>query len=262
MRRTLTLVFLVSTATMLAVIEGTASAEPRGQAQGRALDLFEQSAKAYREGRFQEAVDLLLEARKVKPEPVLLYNLGRAYEALGRTVEAADAYDQYLREDPRAADRRAIEGRVATLRAQAAELEKARAAAPASPGDEGRDRSSRAVGDAPLRNEPDSPTIAPWVVAGAGLGVLAGAVVVGALANSKHDDAVAEPRQAAAQEKQDSAESLSTTSTILFVAGGVVTAVGLGWLGVRAFSASPQPSAARGVRVVPGFGSLVLGGRF
>src|SRR4051794_14721586 len=57
----------------------------RGAAtDARALDLFEQSAKAYREGRFQDAVDRLLEARSLKSEPVLLYNLGRAYEALGR----------------------------------------------------------------------------------------------------------------------------------------------------------------------------------
>ena len=41
-----------------------------------ALELFEQSAQAYREGRFQEAVDKLLEARRFKAEPVLLYNLG------------------------------------------------------------------------------------------------------------------------------------------------------------------------------------------
>jgi len=256
-RRTLSIALLVLPATTALAYERSASAEPRGREQGRALDLFEQSAKAYREGRFQDAVDLLLEARKVKPEPVLLYNLGRAYEALGKSVEAAEAYEQYLREDPRAADRRAIEGRVSTLRAQAAELEKARAT-PAGGNDDRRDRSNDVVPPA----EPESAAVAPWVVAGLGLAVIGAGFVTGAIANSKHDDAVAEPRQAAAQEKQDSAESLATTSTILFVAGGVVTAVGLGWLGLRAFSASPQPSSVRGVRVVPGLGSIALGARF
>lgn len=258
MRRTLTLVF--AAATMLASAEGTALAEPgRGQAQGRALDLFEQSAKAYREGRFQEAVDLLLEAHRIKSEPVLLYNLGRAYEALGKPTEAADAYEGYLKEDPRAADRKAIEGRIATLRAQAAELEKARTAPPPPPLDEHRDRSSDPT---PAPTEPESPSIVPWIVAGAGVAVMGGGIVMGVLANSRHDDAVAEPRQAAAQDKQDSAETLATGATIMILVGGVATAVGLGWLGVRAFSASPAPSSARGLRIAPGLGSIVLGGRF
>lgn len=248
-------------AALIGATERPASAEPRGQAQGRALDLFEQGAKAYREGRFQDAVDLLLEARKLKSEPVLLYDLGRAYEALGKPVEAADAYEQYLREDPRAADRRAIEGRIATLRGQAAELERARAAqAPSrasSPSD-----GAWSVEPARPEKEPESPSVVPWVVVGTGLAVLGGGLVVGAVASSKHDAAVAEARQAAAADLQSSAETLATASTITIVAGGVITAAGLAWLGVRAFAATPAPSSARGLRIVPGLGEIVFGGRF
>src|SRR3954468_23675548 len=75
----------------------------------RAIDLFERSARAYRDGRFQDAVDLLLEARKLQHAPVLLYDLVRAYEALEKPADAADAYAAYLAEDEKAADRRAIE---------------------------------------------------------------------------------------------------------------------------------------------------------
>lgn len=191
----------------------------------RALELFEQSAQAYREGRFQEAVDKLLEARRFKAEPVLLYNLGRAYEALGKPSDAADAYAKYLEEEPEASDRKAIEGRIATLRGQANEL----AAARRDPG--------------PAREENDGLTAVPWIVVGVGAASLATGGVLGFLANGKHDDAVADPVQASAVEKQDSAEGLARAATVTLIAGGVIAAMGLAWLGVRA--ARPSVTSSR-----------------
>ena len=120
-------------AVLVVVATATASAAPRSTRE-QALELFEKSARAYREGRFQDTIDLLLEARRVKAEPVLLYNLGRAYEAIGRPTDAADAYAQYLSEDPGAVDRGAIEGRIATLRSQGDQLENAKISGQAPPG--------------------------------------------------------------------------------------------------------------------------------
>lgn len=183
----------------------------------RALELFEQSAQAYRDGRFQEAVDRLVEARRFKAEPVLLYNLGRAYEALGKPRDAADAYTKYLEEEPEASDRKAIEGRIATLRGQANEL----AAARRDPAVQGRDND-------------DGLTAVPWIVIGVGAASLASGAVLGILANGKHDDAVSEPVQASAVEKQDDAEGLARAATVTLIAGAVISAVGLAWLGIRA----------------------------
>ena len=215
----------------------------------RALDLFEQSARAYREGRFQDAIDLLLEARRVKPEPVLLYNLGRAYEALGKQTEAADAYAGYIAEDPRAADRRAIEGRIATLRAQAEQLDKAKSP-PSAPPEE-----RRPAPEAP-EPEPERPTVVPWVITGVGVAGLGAGVVLAIVAGGRHDDAVREPSQAAAQDKQDQARTFATGATVAFVAGGVCTAAGLTWLGVRAFTPSPR------VSLLVGPSALTLKGTF
>jgi len=221
--------------------------------KSRALELFEQSARAYREGRFQDAIDLLLEARRVKPEPVLLYNLGRAYEALGKQTEAANAYSEYLAEDPRAVDRRAIEGRVATLRAQADQLDKAKNA-PAPP------EERRPPPDAsPAPDSREQATVWPWVITGAGIAGLGAGVVLAIIANGRHDDAVSEVGQVRAQEKQDQAETFATGATIAFIAGGVVTAAGLTWLGIRAFTPSSQ---GRSVRLLPGPGAVTLSGTF
>lgn len=211
----------------IVLFPGAAEAAPTRTAptDSRALELFEQSAQAYREGRFQEAVDKLLEARRYKAEPVLLYNLGRAYEALGRPSDAADAYAKYLEEEPEASDRKAIEGRIATLRGQANELAAAR-----------RDPNSS-------RDESAGLTAVPWIVVGVGAASLAAGGVLGILANAKHDDAVADPVQASAVEKQDSAEGLARAATVTLIAGGVIAAMGLAWLGIRA--ARPSLTSSR-----------------
>lgn len=215
--------------------------------KARALELFEQSAVAYRDGRFQAAIDLLLEARRTKPEPVLLYDLGRAYEALGDQRAAADAYARYLAEEPRAGDRRAIEARLVTLRAQAERLERAKNAPP----------EARAPAERP-EPEPESgiSVVLPWVVTGVGLAGLGTGVALGLVSRGKHDAAVSEPVQTLAQDKQDSASTLATGATIAFIAGGVVVAAGLTWLGIRAL----RPS--RGVALCPGPGTIALAGTF
>lgn len=230
--------------------------------KSRAIELFEQSARAYRDGRFQDAVDLLVEARRVKPEPVLLYNLGRAYEAMGRQTEAADAYASYLAEDPRAVDRRAIEGRITTLRSQAEQLDKAKN--PPSPPEERRLPPEPPPNEPPPAAESEIPIVVPIVVTAVGVAGLGAGVAFGILSGSEHDAAVSEPRQVAAQDKQDRAESFATGSTIAFIAGGVVAAAGFTWLGLRLFAtpSAPATTSARSLNVVPGPGSLIFRGTF
>jgi hypothetical protein len=236
-----------------------------GSPKSRAIALFEQSARAYREGRFQDAVDLLLEARRAKREPVLLYNLGRAYEAMGKQTEAANAYAGYLAEDPRAADRGAIEGRIATLRSQAEQLDRAKN--PIAPPPDGTSPASAGAWSAAEERPPppdpapererEEPTVAPWIITGVGLAGIGTGVVLALVASGRHDDAVKESAQVPAQEKQDEAETFATAATIAFIAGGAVSAVGLGWLGIRAFT-----PAKAGVSLLPGPGAITLRGTF
>jgi tetratricopeptide (TPR) repeat protein len=221
------------------------TARPAPTPRGRALELFEQSAKAYREGRFQEAIDLLQEARRVRPEPVLLYDIGRAYEALGSSTQAADAYATYLLEEPSAPDRRAIEIRIETLRAHANELERARQA-PAPP--EAKPLPPEAPASAPPAAAPASDGLGavPWVVAGVGVLGLGAGVALGLAAQSRHRSAVDEPSQAAAQREQDRAETLATGSTVALLAGAAIAAGGIAWLSVRLVTASPSATVAAG----------------
>ena len=245
-----------------------AQAKPPASAQtpqARAAELFTKGAEAYRRGEFQEAVTLLIEARSLDPSPVLLYNLGRAYEDLGDTDAAIATFTRYLEEDPKAADKGAIEQRIATLTRQREarlSLEKQRDAERARADQEkaDRERQQREAANVP----PPSRSVGPYIVAGVGVAGVATGVVFGLMSSSKHDSASSSstPQQDAI-EQQDSAKSFATVSTVSFIAGGVLIAAGATWwLLDRKSSSKPANGAVHSFRVglAPGF--LTLEGGF
>lgn len=183
----------------------------------KALKLFEDSNTAYKAGKFEDAADLLRQAYDLFPEPILLYNLGRAQEGLGDPKGAIESYERYLSEAKQVEDRGAIERRIATLRAQIAEQEanakKLREVPPPPPVD----------------TRSDFEKYGPWATMAAG-GVLIGTgIVFGVRSGSKHDDAVAAPGQRDAADLQASAERYATVANVLFVVGGIAAAGGIGW---------------------------------
>jgi hypothetical protein len=85
---------LVTAALLLVLFAAPAvvRAEPRAEAKqhfDRALELVDQGSLEQAVAEFQRAYDLL-------PHYAVLYNLGQAYVALGRSVEAVDALSRYL----------------------------------------------------------------------------------------------------------------------------------------------------------------------
>jgi tetratricopeptide (TPR) repeat protein len=195
----------------------------------RAMELFEKSETAYDQGRFAEAIALLRQAYALEKEPVLLYNLGRAYEGLGDLAGAAQAYEDFLRAQPDAPDRGALERRIGTLRRQLTEREALRRKAAAE--------------------KPRTASPIPWIVAGVGAGGLAAGGLVGVLASNKHDDAVREPTYREADRLESQAKSMATAANVCLVAGGVLLVVGVVW-GILDVSASRRASgAAEALRV-------------
>jgi tetratricopeptide (TPR) repeat protein len=200
-------------AVALAVAATSASADPPAPAdEGKAndalaLEFFERAETAYQRGRFLEAVDLLKRSYALRREPVIFYNLARAYEGLGDLDRAARAYEDFVKAEPDTPDRASIEARVANLRRTNAEREAAKASRP----------------------PPRKLSVVPWVVAGAGaLGIGAGAVLE-VLALGRHASANEEPAQLTAEADQRDAQRLATASGVAFVAAGVILAVGVVW---------------------------------
>lgn len=238
----------------------TAGAQPRSSVEGeRALDLFRRGADRYREGRFAEAAALFREAYALKPEPVLLRNLAKAYEGVeGREAAQAaiDAYEEFLRIAPKDPDRGAIEQRIKVLRERIANetrLEQQR--------DEERRRAesaerARHEAEETARRTARSPI--PWIVAGVGAAGLGAGVVFGLLANGRHEAAAdAATDVSRAEQDQRTAKTYALVANVSFVAGGLLAAAGLAWGLFETSGAGPK----RGARLVMTGSrvSLVLG---
>jgi tetratricopeptide (TPR) repeat protein len=219
-------------AVSLCFASSIAHAAPPSDDGKRAVELFDQSAAAYDAGQFAKAAELLKEAYKLRPDPVLLYNLARAYEGMGALPDAVQAYSDFLAADPSAKDRGAIEARIATLRAQIDEQSRLQREAAAREHERQRE-TPHTSGASPI----------PWIVAGVGgAGLLTGAVF-GALSIARHNAANNDVQTDYAND-QSQARSFATAANIAFVAGGVLAAVGVTWGIVELGSSRAAPDRA------------------
>jgi tetratricopeptide (TPR) repeat protein len=234
-RRRFTLAVIVAT-----IATNVAWSQPdRSPTRQKALDLFARSDVAYKAGKFEDAARLLREAHAIHPEPILLYNLARALEGMGDLRGAIDNYKQFLDVSPTFVDDRgAIERRIATLEAQLSTEKPHRIpTGPTSP-----------PIDSTQLDVQRGPRVLPWVIAGAGVAVIATGGVFGYLSGSRRDDAVAEPVQAEAVRLEDQARTFAATANILFVTGAVVTAGGAIWIVLDRRRARPA-NVTTGARV-------------
>ena len=67
--------------------------------QDLAVELFERGAKAYKSGDFANAIDWFNNAYELDPDPVILYNLARAYDGDGQLQEAEKIFNQLIADD-------------------------------------------------------------------------------------------------------------------------------------------------------------------
>lgn len=176
-----------------------------------AASKFDRAEALYGEGRYDEAIALLLELVREHPDPILRYNLGRAYESAGQIEEAIDAYESYLVAAPEATDRESVERRIERLR------ERLPPPTPPEP--------------VPPVVKPTAPRpiVAPWVLAAlGGAGLVAGATL-GGLALARRKDAVDARIQADAAAHLDDARRFATGANVAFAVGGALAIAGLAW---------------------------------
>lgn len=81
-----------------------------------ARNLFEAGRLAFAGGSFERALSYFKQAYDLSHRAPLLYNIGVAADRLRHDQEALDAFEQYLREVPSAANREEVEGRVTAIR--------------------------------------------------------------------------------------------------------------------------------------------------
>jgi tetratricopeptide (TPR) repeat protein len=212
-------------------------------AQARAVALYEESARAYKAGDFDEAARLVLDAYKLSPRAVLIYNLARAHEKGGHIEEAIREYQQYLADEPQASDRGYVEKTIVTLQR---ELETSVAA------QEAQARGERA---ARYRRE------AAFITVGAGVAALGAGVALGIVASNHHGDAVNDRGANAAASDESTARSMATAANACFIGGGALAVGGLLWALLDRRAAEPGPRV-HGLLLSPTLSGATILGRF
>jgi tetratricopeptide (TPR) repeat protein len=81
--------------------------------------LFDLGQTAYKEGRYQDALNAFEAAYENNPLPEFKYNMGASLEKLGRPYAAADRYSQYAKEKPNAPDAKKVSEKAEKLRTEA-----------------------------------------------------------------------------------------------------------------------------------------------
>lgn len=229
------------------------SAQTTSEDRKLAIELFEESERRYRDGEFAAAAMLLREAYEIDPAPTLLYNLARALESEGDLEGAVEAYRRYVKAEPDARDRIAIDKRIENIERQIAEREALEARLEAAKKQE--------VAPPPpppppvVVVEPDEVVVgspAPWIVAGIGGAVVVSGAVLGVLASGRHGEAESAAAQLDAQNLADEAGGLATGANVAFVAGGVIIGAGLVW-GISQLLGEETVAAKDGTGVVLAF---------
>lgn len=78
---------------------------------------YNEGVAAFKAERYEEALGRFEAAYALDPSPILLYNMARANEELGRPAAAINRFEQYLDAAPDASDRADVERRVRIMRA-------------------------------------------------------------------------------------------------------------------------------------------------
>jgi serine/threonine protein kinase len=93
-----------------------APAEAFGSSTEQAQRAVERARAAFAEGRYDAALVDLQTAHALSGKPLYLFNIAQCHRRAGRPRQALDAYERFLREDPRSPLRRETEGYIAELR--------------------------------------------------------------------------------------------------------------------------------------------------
>jgi hypothetical protein len=244
---------LAMSATLCIIAVPAAAQEPGSEAAARAAQvqrLSEEGAALFRARDYRRANEKLQQAYSLDPDPNLLFNIAKCYEALGDNAAAIEKYEHFLREpgaDP-GGKMRAQES-LRTLRGAGTQAHR---------------------GDQPSAEGTEQRYVAPTLIAlGVGVVGLAAGTAFGVVALGKRSDldTVCVSRACPPASKDDitALKTTSTISTVGFVVGaiGLATGIVLYVMGKRP-SSPPQERPAATVRVSPsiGWSSAGLSGTF
>jgi tetratricopeptide (TPR) repeat protein len=240
-------------------------------ARDAARALATRAATEFKLAHFQEALDLYTQAYERFPAPALLFNLGQCNKNLGHYERALFFFQGYLRDKPDAPNRAAVETLIAEAskalaneraaqaeaeaeHARLANLEAERLAAEAQVLEATAHQS--AASPSSTKQKRPALIIAGAVGGGIGLVLLGTAVYLGAHSASEATQLSQLSMSGATWTAHDQAVysngvSSAHAATGLYIAGGVITAAGVG-VAVWGFQGRGTPAVTAGVGPAPG----------
>jgi len=253
---------------MLALLPAQTRAQDAQDATSQqARDLYRQGDRAYREGRYEEAVEAFQQAYELSGRPQLLYNMANAYERLNRLTDAVAALEQYAPEAPEG-DRTVIQSRITQLEARIA-TERDAAEHASAEHDAHQDASPPSSGTSSQRGHD---LTGPAVLMSIGGAAIVASIVMGVLALSDSNAArsacmVVGGRTIcpeSAHGNSDAARNLALATDISWGVGATAAAIGLVWLIVDLSSGSSSSETAphASVSVGPDYSGVVVTGSF
>jgi tetratricopeptide (TPR) repeat protein len=258
----------VASASSPALAEEAAASSDVSKAETYAAQAFE----AYERKDYQEAIVLYLKALEAAPSSDVLYNLAKIYDTkLGDRELAMKFYRRYIADPGAEPERvRSANARLAELReAEVAAAEKPAPAATPTPATKSEDREEKRLPPAEDQGGLTGLQVAGLATGLVGIGGVVVGTVFGLSAKSDADTAKKDcnGNDCTTQQGVDAAEDASskaTISTVAFIAGGALTA--LGTVLLISGSRSPAQRDTAGLRLAPyaGPGSVgtQLSGRF
>jgi tetratricopeptide (TPR) repeat protein len=223
---------------------------------------YADARRAFVEKRYDDSVALLRQAYACDPKPVYLGNIARTYEEANRPRDALEAWRAFLAVVADERDRSVTAGRISVLAKIVDDLD--RLEREKETAEEARRNAEAAARDA-ARPPPEEPTqghhvpAAAWITASVGVAGLATGVALGIVAQSKHNQAIADTSANASNADESDARNLAQATNWTLAIGGAVAAVGMTWIGIDLLRPVSTNPSARAALVVMGSSVAVAG---
>ena len=221
-------------ALLVALVLATAAPLARAEPKAEARALYEEGARLYDLGSYDDAIDRFERAYTLTGAPVLLVNLAQAYRKKGDCARAAWLYGRYLSRSPNGELRKDVEARRAEMERCAREEKDASAA---TEGNERKEPSERreepaptpAAAPPPAPPAPPRGASGPVVLAWSGVALASLGAATAAVTGGMALDRAASLRSACDADHvcpRTEADRLDTYETLRTIAfAGVVAAV-------------------------------------
>jgi len=186
-----------------------APAEPSPEERAQAI--YAQGVAAFKASDYQTALDRFEEAHALDPSPVLLYNMARANEELGRPGASVARYEAYLEASPQAPDRADVERRIRIMRAILDNIES---------------NNREALTATTVQPAPTSLRPFAYTALGAGAAMIVVAIVGANNLDSARTDFSAADTVKEKQRAEDDGSSAAITANVGWITGGLLLSAG------------------------------------